>query len=58
MVVRYNITIKRVFPLVMRDLGQKKIEQVCIVMYDNRHSRDQYGYGYGYKNNAGKMKRR
>jgi len=48
MVVRYNYTIKKVFSLVMKDLIQKSIEHVCIVLNDNRFNRDQYGYGYGY----------
>jgi len=57
MVVRYNYTIKTVFSLIMKDLRQKKIEHVCIVMNDNRFNRDQYGYGYGYNNKVEKRKR-
>jgi len=49
MVARYNYTIKKVFSLVMKDLKQKNIDHVCIVLNDNRFNRDQYGYGYGYK---------
>jgi capsular exopolysaccharide synthesis family protein len=56
MVARYNFTIKKVFSLVMKDLSQKKIDHVCIVLNDNRYNRDQYGYGYGY-NKAEKRKR-
>jgi capsular exopolysaccharide synthesis family protein len=56
MVVRYNYTIKKVFSLVMKDLSQKKIDHVCIVLNDNRFNRDQYGYGYGY-NKTEKRKR-
>jgi capsular exopolysaccharide synthesis family protein len=48
MVARYNHTIKKVFSLVMKDLNQKNIDHVCIVLNDNRFNRDQYGYGYGY----------
>jgi predicted metalloenzyme YecM len=48
MVARYNHTIKKVFSLVMKDLNQKNIDHVCIVLNDNRLNRDQYGYGYGY----------
>lgn len=48
MVARYNYTIKKVFSLVMKDLSQKNIDHVCIVLNDNRFNRDQYGYGYGY----------
>jgi capsular exopolysaccharide synthesis family protein len=56
MVARYNYTIKKVFSLVMKDLSQKKIDHVCIVLNDNRFNRDQYGYGYGY-NKTEKRKR-
>jgi capsular exopolysaccharide synthesis family protein len=42
--------------LVMKDLSQKKIDHVCIVLNDNRFNRDQYGYGYGY-NKTEKRKR-
>jgi tyrosine-protein kinase Etk/Wzc len=57
MVARYNYTIKKVFSLVMRDLKQKNIDHVCIVLNDNRYNRDQYGYGYGYNNKAEQKKR-
>jgi capsular exopolysaccharide synthesis family protein len=57
MVARYNHTIKKVFSLVMKDLSQKNIDHVCIVLNDNRYNRDQYGYGYGYNNKAEQKKR-
>jgi capsular exopolysaccharide synthesis family protein len=57
MIVRYNYTIKKVFYLVMKDLKQKNIEHVCIVLNDNRYNQDQYGYGYGYNTRDEKMKR-
>jgi tyrosine-protein kinase Etk/Wzc len=57
MVARYNFTIKKVFSLVMKDLKQKNIDHVCIVLNDNRYNRDQYGYGYGYNNKADQRKR-
>jgi len=57
MVVRYNYTIKNVFSLVMRDLKQKNIDHVCIVMNDNRFKSDQYGYGYGYNGKSEQKKR-
>lgn len=56
-VARYNHTIKKVFSLVMKDLKQKNIDHVCIVLNDNRINRDQYGYGYGYNNKAEKRRR-
>jgi capsular exopolysaccharide synthesis family protein len=57
MVARYNYTIKDVFSLIMKDLKQKNIDHVCIVLNDNRFNRDQYGYGYGYNNKAEKKRR-
>lgn len=57
MVTRYNHTIKKVFALVMKDLSQKKVDHVCIVLNDNRYNRDQYGYGYGYNNKAEQKRR-
>lgn len=57
MVARYNYTIKKVFSLVMKDLIQKNIDQICIVMNDNRYNRDQYGYGYGYNNKEEQRRR-
>jgi tyrosine-protein kinase Etk/Wzc len=47
-ITRYNYTLKKVFSLIMKDLKQKNIENVCIVLNDNHYYRDQYGYGYGY----------
>lgn len=47
-VTRYNYSLKRVFSLVVRDLKQKKAQNVCIVLNDNKVYSDQYGYGYGY----------
>jgi hypothetical protein len=32
----------------MKDLKQKEIANVFVVMNDNKVNRDQYGYGYGY----------
>src|SRR5664280_2155267 len=48
MVARYNYTIKKIISLVMKDLSQKNIDHVCILLNENRFSRDQYAYGYGY----------
>ena len=47
-VARYNFTNKKVLSLMMKDLKQKEIANVFVVMNDNRVNRDQYGYGYGY----------
>jgi tyrosine-protein kinase Etk/Wzc len=47
-VARYNYTLKRIFHLVMDDLKNKNINNLCVVMNDNKVFREQYGYGYGY----------
>jgi capsular exopolysaccharide synthesis family protein len=47
-VARYNYTLKKIFTHIIKDLQQKNIENICIVLNDNRIFRDQYGYGYGY----------
>jgi capsular exopolysaccharide synthesis family protein len=52
-VARQNMTLKKVFSLIMKDLQLKKVGNVCIVLNDNRITQDQYGYGYGY-NGSGK----
>jgi tyrosine-protein kinase Etk/Wzc len=48
-IARYNYTIKKVFSLIIKDLKKKNIDNVCVMMNDNRDNSDQYGYGYGYK---------
>lgn len=47
-VVRYNFSKKKVLSMVLKDLKHKQIEDICIVLNDNRIKSDQYGYGYGY----------
>jgi capsular exopolysaccharide synthesis family protein len=54
-IARYNMTLKKVFSLIMKDLELKKVGNVCIVLNDNRFYSDQYGYGYGYYS-KGKIK--
>lgn len=49
-VARQSYTIKSVFSMILKDLNLKNIRNVCIVINDNRHFQDQYGYGYGYYN--------
>jgi len=61
LVARQNLTFKNIFSLIIKDLNLKKVENVCIVLNDNREYRDQYGYGYGYyikkeQNNGKKRK--
>ena len=48
-VARYNYTLKKVFHFVMKDLKEKNIDNMCVVMNDNRIFNEQYGYGYGYE---------
>jgi tyrosine-protein kinase Etk/Wzc len=47
-VVRCNYSKKNIFSIIMKDLRQKHINNVCIVLNDNKVQSDQYGYGYGY----------
>jgi capsular exopolysaccharide synthesis family protein len=55
-ITRQSYTMKNVFSLVMKDLIQKNIGQVCVVLNDNKIYRDQYGYGYGYYSKESKRK--
>lgn len=48
-IVRYNVTLKKVFSYVIKDLKHKNVDNICIVLNDNRIKQDQYGYGYGYE---------
>ena len=47
-VVRYNYSKKKVLSMVLKDLRHKNIENISLVLNDNRIKSDQYGYGYGY----------
>jgi capsular exopolysaccharide synthesis family protein len=47
-VARYNYSLRKVFALIMKDLKQKNLRNVCVVLNDNKIYSDQYGYGYGY----------
>lgn len=49
-IARQNFTLKKVFAFISRDLEQKNVENVCVVLNDNKIYTDQYGYGYGYYN--------
>lgn len=57
-ILRQNASLKNVFSLTMKDLKLKNINNICLVMNDNKYSRDQYGYGYNYDNRAVKVRRR
>jgi capsular exopolysaccharide synthesis family protein len=48
-VIRQNRSLKNVFSLIMKDLYQKNVSNICIVYNDVRLFREQYGYAYGYK---------
>ena len=56
-ITRYNVTLKKVFSLVMKDLKKKNISNTCIVLNDNRVYHDQYGYGYGYNKKTSLMEK-
>lgn len=47
-VIRYNYSKKKIVSMVLKDLKHKNIDDVCLVLNDNRIKSDQYGYGYGY----------
>lgn len=48
LIARCGQTLKKVFSLIMKDLNQKNISNICIVLNDNKNYQEQYGYGYGY----------
>jgi tyrosine-protein kinase Etk/Wzc len=52
-IVRCNYSKKKVLSMVLKDLQHKNIDNICLVLNDNRIKSDQYGYGYGY-NKKGK----
>jgi capsular exopolysaccharide synthesis family protein len=56
LVARQNFTIKKVFSLVVKDLKMKRIDNVCVVLNDNRDHYQRYGYGYGYNQNSNEKK--
>lgn len=51
-VARQNFTLKKVLSSILKDLQLKKIDNVCIVLNDNRDYVNRYGYGYGYNRNG------
>ena len=46
MVVRYNMTKKRLFRMVLGELKIKKINNVSVILNDNKLVSEQMGYGY------------
>jgi len=52
-VVRYNYSKKKILSIVLKDLRQKKVGNVCLILNDNRINQEQYGYGYGYNKKKG-----
>ncbi len=57
-IARYNYSNKRVLNLIMKDIHQKNIKNVGVVMNDNNNYSNQYGYGYGYNKQNGNGKTR
>lgn len=53
LISRQNQTLKNVFSIVMKDLRQKNVNNICVVLNDNKIYADQYGYGYGYYSKKG-----
>lgn len=58
-IARQNFSMKKIFSNVMKDLNQKNINNICIVLNDNRMYLDKYGYGYryNYKDHEKKFKK-
>ncbi len=50
MVVRYDVTKKKLFRLVLSELANKNINEVYVVLNDNKLLSEQMGYGYYNKN--------
>jgi tyrosine-protein kinase Etk/Wzc len=48
-VARYNYSLKKVFHMIMNDLKEKNVDNVGVVLNDNKINAEQYGYGYGYE---------
>ena len=58
LIARYNYSKKKIISMVLKDLQHKHIENICLVLNDNRIKNDQYGYGYGYNKNKSIIKSR
>lgn len=56
-VARQNFTLKKVLSSIMKDLQLKRIDNVCVVLNDNRDHLNRYGYGYGYNRNGKESKK-
>lgn len=48
LITRHKYTSKKILKLVLKDLKQKNINNIGLVLNDNRIVSEQYGYGYGY----------
>ena len=46
--VRQNFTYKKVFTSIIRDMEQRKLPNLAILINDVKTGRNAYGYGYGY----------
>jgi capsular exopolysaccharide synthesis family protein len=47
-IVRQNFTYKKVFTSIIRDMEQRKLPNLAILVNDIKLARNSYGYGYGY----------
>lgn len=45
---RYNTTSKKLLKVVLENLKQKGIQNVALILNDNKLGKEQVGYGYGY----------
>ncbi|MFB6320149.1 GumC family protein [Saccharicrinis sp. FJH54] len=57
-VTRYKFTRKKILRVVLKDLKQKGIDNVGLILNDNKLAQEQYGYGYGYYGSDKKGKKR
>jgi capsular exopolysaccharide synthesis family protein len=57
-VTRKDYTLKNVFSLIMKDLQNKNVSNVCVILNDIKNFQDQYGYGYGYYKKGSRRKRK
>jgi capsular exopolysaccharide synthesis family protein len=56
MLIRQNLTRKKIFSVIIKNLNFKNTRDLFLVMNDNRIFNDQYGYGYGYNQKSEKKR--
>jgi tyrosine-protein kinase Etk/Wzc len=56
-VTRQGFSLKKAFSLVMKDLQNKNISNIRVVLNDNKLHSEQFAYGYGYNNISNKHRK-